>query len=110
MKDQHGKPLIMDKSKVRREREKCRRKVLRKKFDDSNLIAFSFDGRKDDTLTREKVNDNYHSKMVKEPHLVILSEPNSRLIGFARQEGESSEYKASKLNEFFNEKTYLWMH
>ncbi|XP_055527640.1 uncharacterized protein LOC129720216 [Wyeomyia smithii] len=104
MKDQHGEPLIMDKSKVRREREKCRRIVLRKRFDDSSLIAFSFDGRKDDTYTREKIDGKNHSRMVKEPHLVILREPNSRLIGYARLVEESAEYKTTKLNEFFNDK------
>lgn len=104
MKDQHGEPLIMDKSKVRREREKCRRIVLRKRFDDSSLIAFSFDGRKDDTYTREKIDSKYHSRMVKEPHLVILREPNSRLIGYARLVEESAEYKTTKLNEFFDDK------
>lgn len=42
--------------------------------------------------------------MVKEPHLVILREPNSRLIGYARLVEESAEYKTTKLNEFFNDK------
>lgn len=104
IKDDHDEPLIMDKSKVRREKEKCRREVLRKRFDDSSLIAFSFDGRKDDTLTREKINTKYHTKMVKEPHLVILREPNSQLIGYARLEHETAEYKTMKLMEFFKEK------
>ncbi|XP_049304093.1 uncharacterized protein LOC125776377 [Bactrocera dorsalis] len=44
IKDKHGKPLIMDKSKVRREKEKCRQEVLRKRLDDTNLLAFSFGG------------------------------------------------------------------
>lgn len=104
IKDDHDELLIMDKSKVRREKEKCRRQVLRKRFDDSCLLAFSFDGRKDDALTREKLNDRYHTRMVKEPHLVILREPKSQLIGYARLENESAEYKTMKLMEFFEEK------
>ncbi|XP_049316722.1 uncharacterized protein LOC125779411 [Bactrocera dorsalis] len=101
IKDKHGKPLIMDKSKVRREKEKCRQEVLRKRLDDTNLLAFSFDGRKDDTLT---IHEKYHTRMVKEPHLVILREPNSELIGYVRLEHETAEYKTTKLNGFFNDK------
>lgn len=104
IKDDHDAPLIMDKSKVEREKQKCRREVLRKRLDDTNLLAFSFDGRKDDTLTRAKIGEHYHTKMVKEPHLVILREPNSKLIGYARLEHEDAEYKTAKLNEFFNDK------
>ncbi|XP_053967809.1 uncharacterized protein LOC128869305 [Anastrepha ludens] len=44
IKDKHGKPLIMDKSKVRREKEKYRQEVLRKRLDDTTLLAFSFGG------------------------------------------------------------------
>ncbi|XP_053947776.1 uncharacterized protein LOC128856500 [Anastrepha ludens] len=104
IKDKHGKPLIMDKSKVGREKEKCRQEVLRKRLDDSNLLAFSFDGRKDDTLTIDKIDEKYHTRMVKEPHLVILREPNSELIGYVRLEHETAEYKTTKLNGFFNDK------
>ncbi|XP_049308618.1 uncharacterized protein LOC125777569, partial [Bactrocera dorsalis] len=104
IKDKHGKSLNMDKSKVRREKEKCRQEVLRKRLDDTNLLAFSFDGRKDDTLTIDKIDEKYHTRMVKEPHLVILREPNSELIGYVRLEHETAEYKTTKLNGFFNDK------
>ncbi|XP_049304912.1 uncharacterized protein LOC125776517 [Bactrocera dorsalis] len=66
IKDKHGKPLIMDKSKVRREKEKCRQEVLRKRLDDTNLLAFSFDGRKDDTLTIDKIDENVSKRVIPE--------------------------------------------
>ncbi|XP_053967750.1 uncharacterized protein LOC128869240 [Anastrepha ludens] len=44
IKDKHGKPLIMDKSKVRREKEKCRQEVLRKRLDDTNLLSYNLGG------------------------------------------------------------------
>jgi len=78
--------------------------VLRKRLNDTNLLAFSFDGRKDDTLTRDKIDEKYHTRMLKEPHLVILREPNSELIGYVRLEHETAEYKTTKLNDFFNNK------
>ena len=46
VKDEHGNPIIMDKNKVRREKAKCRQELLLKQYAASNLIAFSFDGRK----------------------------------------------------------------
>ncbi|XP_039953844.1 uncharacterized protein LOC120770440, partial [Bactrocera tryoni] len=104
IKDKHGKPFIMDKTKVRRGKEKYRQEVLRKRLDDTNLLAFSFDGRKDDTLMIDKIDKKCHTRMVKEPHLVILREPNSELIGYVRLEHETAEYKTTKLNDFFNNK------
>lgn len=104
VKDDRGNFIIMDKSKVRREKAKCRQEVLRKRYDASNLIAFSFDGRKNDSLTMEKIDEKFHPRMVKEPHLVVLREPQSQLIGYTKVENESSEYKVIKLNEFFIDK------
>lgn len=41
--------------------------------------------------------------MVKEPHLVILREPNSQFIGYVRLEEETAAYKTTKLYDFFDE-------
>lgn len=104
VKDAHGNPIIMDKNKVRREKAKCREELLRKQYDASNLIAFSFDGRKNDALTVEKIDEKLHPRMVKEPHLVVLKEPNSQLIGYTKVENEDAEHKLMTLNAFFVEK------
>lgn len=101
VKDDRGNLVIMDKSKVRREKAKSRQEVLRKRYDASSLIAFSFDGRKNDSLTMEKIDKKFHPRMVKEPHLVVLKEPNSQLLGYIKVENEDSEHKVIKLNEFF---------
>ena len=42
--------------------------------------------------------------MVKEPHLVVLKEPNSQLIGYTKVENEDAEHKLMTLNAFFVEK------
>lgn len=101
VKDGRGNLVIMDKSKVRREKAKSRQKVLLNRYDASNLIAFSFDGRKNDSLTMEKIDNKFHPRMVKEPHLVVLKEPHSQLLGYIKVENEDSEHKVIKLNEFF---------
>ena len=94
----------MDKNKVRREKAKCRQELLLKQYDASNSIAFSFDGRKNDALTMEKINEKFHARIVKEPHLVVLKEPNSQLIGYTKVENEDAEHKLMTLNAFFVEK------
>lgn len=104
VKDAHDNLVIMDKSKLRREREKWRQDALRKRYDGSNLISFSFDGRKNDALTVEKIDEKLHPRMVKEPHLVVLREPKSQLIGYTKLESETAASKVNKLIEFFQEK------
>ncbi|XP_017476032.1 PREDICTED: uncharacterized protein LOC108366213 isoform X2 [Rhagoletis zephyria] len=104
VKDEQGTFIIMDKSKVRREKGKCRQEVLRRKYDASSLIAFSFDGRKNYSLTMEKIDKKLHPRMVKEPHLVVLKEPNSQLLGYTKLEHEDSENKVTSLNQFFANK------
>ena len=50
-KDENGEPIIMDKSKVSRERKKCRDSLRAKQRNDCDLVAFSFDGRKNNFLS-----------------------------------------------------------
>lgn len=104
--DERGTTVIMDKRKVSREREKSRQDILRARHDSESLIAFSFDGRKNDALTREKIGDRYHTKMQKEPHIVVLREPHSSLLGYVNLEGkgETSKAKKDELIEFFTSK------
>lgn len=78
IRDAHGEILIMDKSKVAREKHKCRDAILRKQFDGSSLTAFSFDGRTNSSLTREKIQEKFHSRMEKEPHLVVVERTKLR--------------------------------
>lgn len=103
-KDKQGNPVIIDKSKMIREKAKCRREMLRKQYDASSLIAFSFDGRKDESLTREKIDKSFHYRMEREPHLVILKEPHSQFLGHTRCEREDSETKFNDLITFFTKK------
>ncbi|XP_073811852.1 uncharacterized protein [Musca autumnalis] len=105
-KDEQGEIIVMDKRKMSREREKSRQDILRANHDEESLIAFSFDGRKNDSLTREKINEVYHTTMRKEPHLVVVREPHSSLIGYVNLEnkGETAKAKQTELIEFFKYK------
>lgn len=102
IKDENDKLIIMDRNKVRRERFKCRENILRKRLDRTCLEAFSFDGRKDDTFTLEKIDEKLHPRMVKQPHLVILREPGSTLLGYANLTEENANAKCNSIIAFFD--------
>lgn len=104
-RDDRGNLVVMDKSKVAREKSKSRDSVIRKRQTDSCIVAFSFDGKKDNSLTREKIDGKFHQNMVKEPHLVILKEPDAELLGYVNLgTEENAKAKHRKLNEFFSNK------
>ncbi|XP_050516633.1 uncharacterized protein LOC126891498 [Diabrotica virgifera virgifera] len=76
LKDNRGNPVVMDRFKVAREKMKAREVISRRRYDGSTVIAFSYDGRKNDSLTHEKIEEKWHPQIVKEPQLVVLREPD----------------------------------
>lgn len=70
---------VIDRSKIRREREKFRDSLQEGK----RLVLKSvyFDGRKDRTLKMEKIDGRVHKRSVVEEHLVLIEEPLSKYIG-----------------------------
>ena len=42
--------------------------------------------------------------MIKEPHLAVTAERDSKLLGFVTFDSETAELKHNKLNEFLNAK------
>lgn len=83
-KDEHGDLIKINKSKLRRDRERNRTRILRQNQDTSVLKAFSFDSRKDRTYTTVTTEDNKkHPRFVQETHITILKEPNSVFLGYA---------------------------
>lgn len=105
-RDETGDLIIMDKNKVAREKMKGREAVRKSQAGDTNLCYFSFDGRKDDALTMEKIDGKYHQSMVKEAHLVVLKEPNSKLLGYVTVQAEDALTKQRQLSEFFSKKGF----
>lgn len=104
LKDNRGERVVMDRFKVAREKMKSREIISKRRYDGSTVIAFSYDGRKDDSLTREKIGEKWHPRVVKEPHLVVLREPGELLIGYVNLQGETAEIKCTQLCEFFEAK------
>lgn len=70
--------LVIDRSKVRRERQKFRQSLKAEKCD--VITSVYFDGRKDQTLTKVKVNDRWYSDKKSEEHFVVLAEPGGQYL------------------------------
>ena len=68
---------MVDRSKLRRERQKYREEIRDKEQELFELVNSIFaDGRKDATMTMVEVNGNYHRQSVIKKHYVIVGEPN----------------------------------
>ena len=73
------KSMVVDRSKIRRERDHLRL-TLRTKESENSVHALYFDGKKDTTLFKNKKNDKIYYDSHKEEHYVIVAEPNGEYI------------------------------
>ena len=72
-----NKRYVVDKSMLRKERQKYREEIRNKKQKLFELVDSIFvDGRKNATMTMVEVNGSYHRQTVIEEHYVIVEEPN----------------------------------
>lgn len=93
--------IIIDRSKVRRERSKTR-KIIQE--DEKNhrhkIVAVFFDGRKDKTLKNIQTKDKkFHKKVVSEEHITLVEEPESVYLGHLTVIGKNA---ANISNEIFS--------
>ncbi|XP_050308327.1 uncharacterized protein LOC126744782 [Anthonomus grandis grandis] len=72
---------VIDKSKLRRERQKLRDTLLREQTN-LQLPALYFDGRKDKTLKVMAKAGKKYRKVVVEEHISVLKEPGSLYVGY----------------------------
>jgi len=68
--------FVVDKNKLRRERERQRKVIQKEEQQTIHLInGFYIDGRKDATLMTKEINGRYHRHVELEEHYVIVGEP-----------------------------------
>ena len=84
---------MVDRSKLRRERQKYREEIKNNDQELFELVDSIFvDGRKDATMTMVEVNGNYHRQTVIEEHYVIVGEPNGFYLSHVMPE-DGTGYK-----------------
>ncbi|CAH1106157.1 unnamed protein product [Psylliodes chrysocephalus] len=93
---------IIDRNKVRREREKHRKELQNKNME--VVKALYFDGRKDKSLTHTKKGDKYYYSTITEEHISSVKKQGSIYFGhLAVSSGSAVVIKDAILN-FFNKK------
>ncbi|CAI6354166.1 unnamed protein product [Macrosiphum euphorbiae] len=91
------KKNVIDRMKVRREREKKR--IDLQKVKNKKLLGLYFDGRKDKTMVNHKELTKYYRQIITEEHISLIQEPESKYIGHATPtNGSSLQIKNSIIN------------
>ena len=94
---EEDKRYAVDRSKLRRKRQKYREEIRNKEQELFELVNSIFvHGRKDATMTMAEVNGNYHRQTVIEEHYVIVREPNGFYLSHLMPE-DGTGYKIATL-------------
>uniref|UniRef100_A0A1B6J5V0 Uncharacterized protein n=1 Tax=Homalodisca liturata TaxID=320908 RepID=A0A1B6J5V0_9HEMI len=72
---------VIDRNKIRREKEKIRKVITEEDNQMKEVNAIYFDGRKDKTITQEKIGSKMYRRTIKEEHVSVISEPGGKYIG-----------------------------
>jgi len=86
-----GKNCVIDRSKLRRERERCRQKIQNEEQQNFRFVnAIYFDGRKDATqILVQGPNDKHYRSVELEEHYTVVGEPGCYyLTHFSLQDGK----------------------
>ena len=87
------KRYVVDRSKLRKERQKYREEIRNKEQELFELVDSIFvDGRKGATMIMIAANENYHRQTVIEEHYVIVGELNGFYLSHIMPE-DGTEYK-----------------
>ena len=81
---------VIDKNKLKRERMKLRKQLMDNDNQTMNVTSIYFDGRKDETMVKDKQGDRWYSHVTKEEHYVLVSEPGSAYIGHVSTKSSKS--------------------
>lgn len=99
---------VVDRCKVRRERQKLRSKL--QNFSGASIRSLYFDGRKDKTLIQEKEGGRFYRRTISQEHIVLLEEPNSVYMGHVTPNSGSAENIRKSIINFLNIKSIDLTH
>lgn len=100
------KNLIIDKNKIQRERSKCREMSLKRNKCNTLLTGLSYDGKRNDTLKKEVLENKVRLYKKIEEHITILKEPDSKFIGFVTPTNGSSKEVRKAMTDFLCKEGY----
>lgn len=95
-----GSDKVIVKTKIRREKEKLTRRIdsdISKK----SLKSLYFDGRKDSTKMQTKIDKKFYKKTVKQEHVTLLEEPESKYITHLSPVDGTAKCISDSIYEYF---------
>lgn len=78
---EEDKSHVIDSAKLFRQRTRFHCALKEEMPLSSKIKGLYFDGRKDDTIYQEKIGSKYYRKVVKEEHITLLEEPETKYLG-----------------------------
>ena len=70
--------LVIDRSKIRRERLRVKKKTIKKEIaTKAGIKGIYFEGSKDKTLIQGKTGNRYYQRTISEEHISLIAEPYS---------------------------------
>ena len=100
-----NKSLVIDKNKFARERIKWRKIRSKEETEDleNSTTSIYFDGKKDNTLTREKVHGKWYPSTITEEHYVCVAEPGGKYLTHVSSTSGHGVNVAKSIYKFINE-------
>ena len=103
------KTYVIDRSKLRREREQCRAEIRKKEQENFKLVnAIYFDGRKDATqVTMQGPNDKFYRSVQLEDHYTMVGQPGEYYLShFSTEDGKGRTIAQKIFNTIANTKLH----
>ncbi|XP_036340639.1 uncharacterized protein LOC118750006 [Rhagoletis pomonella] len=98
--------LVIDKNKISRERNKCRAQTEAATKTGTDLKCISYDGKQDVTLKKKIVHGSVRTMLLREEHITILKEPDSKFIGYVSPKEGTGEAIQQAIVSFLNTQKY----
>ena len=98
--------LIIDRSKIRRERQRYR-KTLMSKDGAKRIKSVYYDGRKDPTLVKIEREGRVHKETKQKEHISLIEEPGSSYIGHIAVQKGSATSIADGIHDFLKSKDII---
>lgn len=111
VKGENGQNIIIDRNRVRREREKIRKIILNDRANDSIIKALAFDSRIDNTFVPITIDGKQHPRLISENHMTIVAFPSSIYMGHITNKNKATaSQKAMNIANFFDEQNIRLDH
>lgn len=98
--------LVIDRNKIRREREKFRAEVQAASTSEVVLQCISYDGKKDATLKKEASGSKGRCHKIIEEHITIIKEPESTFVGYTTPTAGTGEEIQKAIVNFLDSKGF----